>query len=254
MSFVPHFHVSPNFGYDKYIMFSSPKIDAYLFGCALFRNLSEGEQQEVARLGWRRKVAADEFFYRQGDPAGAFYVLLEGRAKLTKVTLDGHQILARFLDPGECFGVVAAQQEAEYPLSVQAVESCVAEVWDTEALVRLMKRYPSIALNALQVMTQQCQGWQRRYEELATKRVEQRIAQAVVRLARQAGRRVQSGVLIDLPLSRQDMAEMTSTTIYTVSRILSRWETEELVELGRERVVIRQGHRLVEIAEALETD
>jgi len=81
--------------------------------------------------------------------------------------------------------------------------------------------------------------------------VEQRVAGTLVRLARQAGKRVRSGILIDIHLSRQDLAEMTGTTLYTVSRILSRWEQEGLVELGRERVVIRNGHGLVEIAEAL---
>lgn len=169
---------------------------------------------------------------------------------MAKVTVDGHQVLARFLEPGECYGIVAAQEKATYPFSVQAVGVCTAVAWNSETLRDLLHRYPGIALNALQVMTEQCQKWQRRYEEMVTACVEQRVAGTVVRLARQAGKRVQSGVLIDLPLSREDLAEMTGTTLYTVSRILSRWKDDGLVELGRERVVIRDGHGLVTIAEA----
>ncbi len=231
-----------------------PKYDAYsdlLANCKLFRNLNKSGQKAVTKAGWRRQVAPDDFFYHQGDPATAFYVLLEGRAKLTKVTLDGHQVLARFLEPGDCFGVVAVQPGAEYPLSVQAVDDCTAVAWDSETLQDLLQRYPRIAMNALQVMTEQCQGWQRRYEAMVTQCVEQRVAGALVRLARQTGVRVRSGILIDIQLSRQDLAEMTGTTLFTVSRILSRWEKQGLVEVGRERVVIRDGHGLVEIAEAL---
>jgi len=90
-----------------------------------------------------------------------------------------------------------------------------------------------------------------RYQELMTERVEQRVARALLRLARQVGQKADKGVLIGLPLSREDLAEMTGTTLYTVSRILSRWEDQDLVETGRERVLIRQPHGLVAIAEDL---
>ena len=227
------------------------KITNFLADRKLFRNLSELAQKDVLQAGWRAQVVNDGYFYHQGDPATAFYIILDGRAKMTKVTADGHQVLARFLEPGECCGIVAAQEGAEYPFSVQAVGACSAVAWDSETLRELLQRYPCIALNALQVVTEQCQGWQRRYEEMVTECVERRVARAVVRLARQTGKRVKSGILIDIPLSREDLAEMTGTTLYTVSRILSRWESEGLVELGRERVVIRDRHGLVAIAEAL---
>jgi CRP-like cAMP-binding protein len=60
---------------------------------------------------------------------------------------------------------------------------------------------------------------------------------------------VETGVLINLPLSREDLAEMTGTTLFTVSRILNRWQQRGFVELGRRRVVILDGHGLVAIAE-----
>jgi hypothetical protein len=73
----------------------------------------------------------------------------------------------------------------------------------------------------------------------------------VLRLAHQTGRRTDKGVLLDLPISRQDLGEMTGTTLYTVSRILSRWEQSGLIESGRERIIIRSPHDLVIIAEDL---
>ncbi len=108
-----------------------------------------------------------------------------------------------------------------------------------------------MAVNALRFLAGRLHELQDRYRELATERVERRVARAVLRLARQAGRKTDAGILIDLPLSRQDLAEMTGTTLYTVSRILSSWESAGLVEVGRERVVIKRGHGLVSIAEDL---
>jgi CRP-like cAMP-binding protein len=89
------------------------------------------------------------------------------------------------------------------------------------------------------------------YRQLATEKVERRVARALIRLVQQAGRRVETGVLIDLPLSREDIAQMTGTTLYTVSRIISRFEGEGILEAGRQRMVIRNPHGLVKVADDL---
>jgi CRP-like cAMP-binding protein len=82
--------------------------------------------------------------------------------------------------------------------------------------------------------------------------VERRVARALLRLVQQAGRRIESGVLIDLPLSRDDIAQMTGTTLYTVSRIISRFEADGMLDAGRLRMVIRNPHGLLKIADDLD--
>jgi CRP-like cAMP-binding protein len=91
--------------------------------------------------------------------------------------------------------------------------------------------------------------FQDRYRELATERVERRVAHALLRLAAQIGKSADGGTLIDLTLSRQDIAELTGTTIYTVSRILSGWESRGIIESGRERVLVRDRDALTSIAD-----
>jgi CRP-like cAMP-binding protein len=90
---------------------------------------------------------------------------------------------------------------------------------------------------------------QGQYLEMATQRVEQRVALTLLRLVRQFGKRVEDGVLIDMPLSRQDLAEMTGTNIFNVSRILSSWEQEGVVQTGRKRVVLCKAHALIQLTE-----
>jgi CRP-like cAMP-binding protein len=217
-----------------------------------FRGLHAADLQAVLKAAHRRQVERDAFLFHQGEPATACYVLIQGEAKLTQVTPDGHQVLVRFAAPGEELGIIAALHNAAYTLSAQAVGDCLVLVWGGETLTRLMERYPQIALNALHAVADYYKRLLDRYQELATQRVEQRIARTLLRLARQAGQREeQGGVLIGLPLSRENLADMTGTTLYTVSRILSSWEQRGFVQAGREQVLIRQPHALVAIAEDL---
>jgi CRP-like cAMP-binding protein len=84
---------------------------------------------------------------------------------------------------------------------------------------------------------------------MATKQVEQRVAHALLRLINQRGRKTEEGIAVDFPISRQDIAEMTGTTLHTVSRLLTAWEDKGLVKGGRRKVTVVEPHRLMVLAE-----
>jgi CRP/FNR family transcriptional regulator, nitrogen oxide reductase regulator len=219
-----------------------------------FQDLAPSELDEVRQAAHLRHFEHQGFFYYQDDPATNFYILLEGQVRLSEVTLEGHQVLVRFVSPGEAIGIIAVLKNSVYPLAAQAVEDCRALAWDSTALEQLMERFPRIAINGLRLVSRRWHELEERYRELATEQVERRIAQTLLRLVRQVGHKVEDGILIDLPLTRRDLAEMTGTTHYTVSRILSRWEQEKLIETGRGRVLICYPHGLARIAEDLPFD
>lgn len=229
-------------------MDNSPYIQ-YLQQSTLFAGLDPADLHAVALSSRLRRVRNGAYFFHQGDPATILYVLIEGRAKFTQLTPEGHQVLVRVIGPGEMFGAVAVLGDAFHPASGQATGDCAALGWESDTINGLMERFPRIALNALRFLAGRVEEFQDRYRELATERVERRVAHALLRLARQIGRQVEGGTLIDLTLSRQDIAEMTGTTLFTVSRILSAWESRGLIESGRERVVIRKPDDLQAIAE-----
>lgn len=220
----------------------------------LFRGLELGALTAIAHAARWRSVARATCFFVQGDPATAFYVLHRGRVRLTQVTAEGHQVLVRFIAPGEGMGIVAALGGMLYPASAEALDDCQALMWDGPTITRLMEQHPRLALNGMRLLAQRVREFQDRLRELATERVERRIACALLRLAHQTGRKVPGGILIDLPLSRQSLAEMTGTTLYTVSRTLTQWDQRGLLDARRERVIIREPHALVVIAEDLPTD
>jgi CRP-like cAMP-binding protein len=217
----------------------------------LFKGLEPQVLAEVWAAARRRNVRSGAYLFRQGDQAHTLYVLIRGSVKLTQINPEGDQILLRVVSAGETFGAAAPLGNIRYPATAQAATPCTVLLWDGPTMLGLMERFPRLAINALRVLAERVHEFQDRYREMATERVERRVARALLRLARQVGRRVDNGVLIDLTLTRQDLAEMTGTKRFTISRIFSDWEKRGLIEAGRERVLIKEPHSLVTIAEDL---
>jgi len=223
-----------------------------LAGVPLFRGLDREALAAAAVDARLVRAAAGRTFFREGEPARLFFVLRRGRVKFTQISAEGHEVILRVVGPGEPFGGVAAiADNATYPVTARALEASEAHAWDGPRIAALMHRFPPIAINAARMIADRLHELRGPHRELMTERVERRIARALLRLAQHAGRRVAAGVEIDFPLSRQDLAQMTGTTLFTVSRTLSGWEDDGLIATGRRRVVVRQPHRLVRIAEDL---
>jgi len=219
--------------------------------CALFRDLSPEECSQIVAAGRVYEVPPGGFFFHQAEDSTMLYVLGTGRVKLSQVTADGQQVIVNYFGPGEGLGIVMALNGQPYPLSAEAIEPCVAVGWSRETMLRLMRENARLALNGMAMVGQRFTQMQNRFQELATERVEQRVARALLRLVRQFGRRTPDGVLIDMPLSREDLAQMTGTNLYSVSRILSKWESQGWIATGRRQVTLKKAHELVVLAEDL---
>ncbi|HEX2980058.1 MAG TPA: Crp/Fnr family transcriptional regulator [Anaerolineaceae bacterium] len=215
----------------------------------LFAGLSPQALDDIAASGIARKVSEAGFFFMQGDPGEDLFLLTQGRTRITQVTPDGQQVILHVVNPWEVFGLIALTEGGNFPASAQAMDESQAITWDRETLRALVEKHPRLAMNAMNIMSGRLHEFQDRIRELSTEKVERRLARALLRLVRQSGRKEGPGVVIDLPVTRQDLAEMTGTTQFTVSRILSRWERDGLIDAGRERVLIRFPHGLVRIAE-----
>lgn len=218
-------------------------------GLSLFADLDPGQLDEILREARSVRYPKNTAVFEQDETAHSFFVLLHGRLRVVKLTPDGQQVVVRFVGPGEVFGVARAIGRQTYPATAFAVVDSIALVWPSSAWPILVAKHPGLAVNTLQTVGSRLQEAHTRVVEMSTEQVERRVAHALLRLAKQAGRKVESGVEIDFPISRQDVAEMTGTTLHTVSRILSAWEEQGWVEGGRQRIVIREPHKLFILAE-----
>lgn len=215
----------------------------------LFAGLKVEEITEVLREARSSRYAKNSTVFEQGAEATAFFLMLHGHVRASKATPSGEQIVVRYVAPGEIFGVAPAIGLSRYPATATAVDDSVVLVWPSAAWPRLIARFPQLAANTLQTVGSRLQESHTRVVEISTQQVEQRVAHALLRLAKQSGHKLDHGIEIDFPISRQDIAQMTGTTLYTVSRILSGWEQEGLIESARQRIVLREPHKIFALAE-----
>lgn len=215
----------------------------------LFHGLDDGALAEVLAAGRTRRLEAGQRIFSQGDAAATCHVLLHGEVKIVQTAPDGQQVIVHFLGPPEMYGTIATLIGATMPADALAVTEAVEVVWTRQDMDGLMDRHPRIARNALGVLGQRLMQAQRRIREMATERVDRRIARALLRMARSAGRETAEGTDIPFPLSRQDLAELTGTTLHTVSRTLSAWETAGIVRSTRRHVVVSDAAALRAVAD-----
>lgn len=217
----------------------------------LFTALDAEELDEIVCAATGCRYHSGDTVFEQGGQATHFFVLVRGRLRVTQVTSEGQQVVIRMVNPGDLFGIAKALARLDYPGTATAVMESCALCWPMRLWATLLERYPSLAMQAMQTMGSRLLEAQQRVRELSTEEVERRVAHAVLRLANQSGRKERDGVRIDFPISKQDIAEMTGTTLHTVSRILTAWEGAGLVEGGRQKLLVRDPHGLVMVADGL---
>ena len=215
----------------------------------VFSAMDHAELDDVVGRATALQIPQGSAIFEQGETATAFYVLLNGRLKVVKVTPDGQQVVMRFVVPGDIYGIAKALNRQDYPATATALVDSVTLAWDMAIWDDFMQRHPTFARNVMQMMGQRIQEAHTRLKEMATEDVEHRVAHAVLRLVSQSGRKVQEGVLVDFPVTRQEIAEVSGTTLHSVSRVLSAWENAGLVVLGRRKVIVCDLERLSRIAE-----
>ena len=221
-------------------------------GLPIFAECSSEQIDDILREARPARFAKNANVFEQGEKSTRFYLLLHGRIRAHKLTSAGEEVVIRFIAPGEMFGVAIAIGRDAYPATASAVVDSVVLAWPNSAWSGLLARNPSLAVNAMHSLGARLQESQTRIMEMSTEAVERRIAHALLRLANQAGRKTDAGVLIDFPISRLDIARMTGTTLHTVSRVLSAWQTLGLISSGRQKIVVREPHKLYLLAESSE--
>jgi len=201
---------------------------------------------------WRARssrFAKDSEVFGQDEEAGSFFLLLSGHIRVVRTSPEGHQVIARYITEGELFGIAIAMGRTTYPASAVAAVDCVVLAWPNSAWADLQSRFPAFGASAYRTIGSRLQDTQTQVMEMSTQQVEQRIAHALLRIVSQSGRKTPEGIEIDFPITRQDIAEMTGTTLHTVSRLLSAWEDQGIVRSARQKVMVTDPHALMLVAE-----
>jgi CRP-like cAMP-binding protein len=212
----------------------------------LFRGLDAETFGMLAGLAQDRRVARREGFFQQGDSADDIFVLCAGCLKMTRFEPSGEQVVLRFTLPGEAFGALDVEPGGAYPVCATALESSHALAWDRGAFDELGQRNPILFRNVVRILAGRARELEQRCCELTVDRVPSRLARALLRLRCQIGRPAEGGVLIGL--SREELAQLTGTTLFTVSRVFGEWQDRRLVCARREAVLVTDADGLAAIA------
>jgi CRP-like cAMP-binding protein len=215
---------------------------------SLFGGLAPEVVTEVLGAATVRELVPGESLFLQGDEVSALYVVDTGRLKLAQVTAEGEEVVVGTLGAGAILAGVAVLDKRVLPVSALAVVPSRVYAWPRALALELVARHPTLRTNVLTTIADRMQGSLRRIRELSTESAGQRVARVLLRLTRESGRPVDTGTLIDQPLGRQEVAELAGASMFTASRLLAQWAREGILEVGRQRVVVRSLDRLIELA------
>lgn len=218
----------------------------------IFASMTDEQIERVGAQATILRIPQGKSVFQQGAPGTHFYLLLQGRLKVTQVTAAGQQIIMRVVHPGDLFGFTRALNRPDYPGTANAAVDSLVAAWRAEMWDTLVQNFPDVAMNAIRSIGERLNEAHTRIREFSTEEVEKRIAHAILRLIDQAGRPDRGGTRVDFPISRRDIAEMTGTTLHTVSRTLSAWQGRGLVEGGRQTLLVSNIPGLRRLAESEE--
>lgn len=205
----------------------------------LFRGLVADDLANVAAEAVARQLPRGATLFQQGSDPAEMYLLVDGWVKMTHVTRNGDQIALRFMQRGDHVGCQAVFRGVPFPATATAAADATMLTWKAPFIRDVIRRSPRVAQNALELVGDRADDFLSRIQELASDSVEVRLARQLIRLVRGSDRRTERGVSVEFPISRQDLAELCGTTLFTVSRILTRWRDLGLVDPGRQSILVR---------------
>ena len=215
----------------------------------LFTGITLKNRTNILSCGRQNSYERGKILFRQGEPALRYYYVLEGHLKLTKLHEQGKEIIIHYVNSGELVAIIASLKEKNYPVTAKAISIVRVVSWDRGTMLKYMMQYPSLSINMLETTIDRMDKLQIRYLEFQAEHVKQRIARALLRIMKQSSRKTSEGILIIYRLSRQELANYTGTTLYTVSRTLSIWEKNGWIKSRREQITITDPHALISFAE-----
>lgn len=201
--------------------------------------------REILDLSTPRRFDEGQAIFSEGLPADRFFLLLDGVVRVIRTTPNGDQIIALHIAAGQLFGIAPALGHTHYPATAQAAGECLVLCWPTRHWHDFITRYDGFADDVDKSLGKRFEELHNRLAEQATQAVEKRVANALLRLVNQTGRKVGDGIEIAFPITRANIADLTGTTLHTVSRLLSAWEKQGIVKSTRRHIVVTDPHQLV---------
>jgi CRP/FNR family transcriptional regulator, nitrogen oxide reductase regulator len=214
----------------------------------LFHSLDREAVEAATQAAVLKRTRAGSRLLKQGDRPDHLFCVLDGRFKMTTVSKEGAEKTLRFMEVGDMIGCAAVFKDFPYPATATATTNSVVAAWSGKQFKELMRQHPQISANALAMVGARAEEMLERVRAVTTDTAERRVAKALMRLlAKSRGEPAANG---EVMVSGQELAELSDTTLYTVSRAISAWKKAGIIEGGRGRIDVRDLAKLSVISGA----
>jgi CRP-like cAMP-binding protein len=214
---------------------------------ALFTDIAHVDRAAILAPSMEKHFARRDTLFFEGDGIESIMLLLEGCVKVTQLGWNGTEVILRLNVPGDVVGDLALMSRDSHGCTAQALYPCKVLIWSMGDFHKASTRFPQLQRNANQILGQRLQELEQRFRQVSTEKVSSRLAHLLINLFSKIGRRYDDRVEINL--SREEMAQMIGTTLFTVSRLLSEWEQQEILALRRETVLVHRVEALMQLSE-----
>jgi len=213
----------------------------------VFTGVSPEDLKRISGAARLKRFARGEMVYLERDTIEQVFFLISGSVKFAQLGSKGLEVILRLGAPGDVFDMVSLFTIGKQATTAEAIRPCGALVWDAEVFTALVEGLPVVYKNIIRLIGGHLLELEERFRELATERVAPRVARQLIRLQEQASS--QPTIEMEIGLSHERLAQMTGTTLYTISRLLSAWEEGGLVNSRSESVIITDVRALRKVIE-----
>ncbi|MEW6518893.1 MAG: Crp/Fnr family transcriptional regulator [Thermodesulfobacteriota bacterium] len=221
------------------------RITEHIAAIPLFQGLTAQHYDELAMIVVDQEFPRGGQIFAEGDAGHGFYVIIDGRVKIFKLSFDGKEQILHILGPGEPFAEVAVFTGSTYPANAIALEKSRLFFFPRRAFAELIAREPALAMNMLATLSLRLKQFAHMIEALSLKEVPGRLAAYILVDSRQNGKEQ----AVRLAVSKTQLASLLGTIPETLSRILAKMNRQGLIAIDGSTITIVDREGLVALAD-----
>lgn len=216
----------------------------YIKHFTFFSDLQEEDLESISNITIERNYKKNMIVFMEGEPGDAFYYIKSGKVKIFRTYEDGKEHIINIFSDGDVFGEATLFNNISYPASASIYEDSVIGIIRNSDLEALIQKNTELSLKIIKVLAKKLVFAQQKIKDLAFNDVFARTASQILKLAIDYGRKADRGVIIDIELSRQELADMVGTSRETVSRAISKFKKEKSIAEEKDKLILLNPEKL----------
>ena len=210
----------------------------YLSKFNLFKGMTSQEMGMVEKMTTMQSFRKKEPIYIMGQPGKSVYLLKKGVVKISRILPDGRELVLGLLKSGEIFGELEAVNDEDRQAQAEAHDDVMICVMNRNDFLRLMQSKPELGVRLSKIIGFRRRIIENKLENLIFKTIPQKLGILLLDLAEQFGKKEPQGILIDLSLTHQDLANLVAASRTTVTETLQAFKEQGLIDIQGRRICL----------------